>query len=248
MIRHIQERYMQHIFLFLFLLGISLAFTACTANAPEQPTPEKTYIENIAVVYEIDTSPDGTLLRVRQLDKQLTAPESQGVVMVTDASEVVNKMDGKQKKATPQFLAVGQRISVFAETLQESMPWVARAVKVEVLTSGTLETGDPISQGLNPDLIGRYQGLKKITVEGVEHTLVVVDSVKLDQFPQVTEINLVPSVQMTVWQLAEKTYHEVDLDSIMVGKQISVLLTDRLGYPGDSPIDGEILEIIIRDE
>jgi hypothetical protein len=248
MIRHIQDRYMQHNFLFLFLLGISLAFTACTANAPEQPTPEKTYIEIIAVVYEIDTSPDGTLLRVRQLDKQLTTPEYGGVVMVTEASEVVNKIEGKEKKATPQFLAVGQKISVFAETLQESIPWVARAVKVEVLTSGTLETGDPILQGLNPDLTGRYQGLKKITVDGVEHTLVVVDSVKLDQFPQVTEINLVPSNQMTVWRLAGKTYREVDLDSLIVGKRISVLLTDWLGYPGDYPIDGVILEIIIRDE
>lgn len=168
--------------------------------------------------------------------------------MVTETSEVVNKMEGKQKKATPQFLAVAQKIRVFAKTLQESTPWVAGAGKVEVLTSSKLETGDPISQGLNPDLTGIYQGLKKTTVEGVEQTLVVVDSIKLDQFPHATEINLVPSNEMTVWLRSGETFHEVDCDSLMVGNQISVLLTDGLGYPGDYPIDGVILKIIIQGE
>lgn len=248
MMRLIKNRYMQQKFLFLFWLGVLLAFTTCSAKAPEQSTPKKTYIEIVAVVYEIDTTPDGTLLRLRQLDKQMTTPESAGVVVVTEASEVVNKVEGTHKKATPQFLAVGQKIRVFAESIQESIPWVARAVKVEVLTASTLETGYPISQGLNSDLTGRYQGLKKITVEGVEQTLVVLGNVKLDKFPQVTEIILVPGNEMTVWLRSGETFTEIDRNSLMVGNQISVLLTDWLGYLGDDPIDGVILEIVIQGE
>jgi len=244
MLPYKQNGAFEHKLFLLLLLSMILLTSACKVESDKQSASTEKYIEIFAVIYKMDVFHERTFLRVRQLDQQMITLDSQGVVAVTENSNVMNRIDGNENKTSLEFLAVGQKIKVFTETLQESIPWVANAVKLEVLSSGTLENEEPILKGINPDLTGKFQGTKKVAMDGKEFTVIAIGSLELQQFPQVSEVNLIQNNQMMIWRLDGTTYHKVTLDSLPVGKQVSVTLMDRLGYPGDTPINGEILEII----
>ena len=100
MLPYKQNGAFEHKLFLLLLLNMILLTSACKVESDKQSASTEKYIEIFAVIYKMDVFHERTFLRVRQLDQQMITLDSQGVVAVTENSNVMNRIDGNENKTS----------------------------------------------------------------------------------------------------------------------------------------------------
>jgi hypothetical protein len=150
---------------------------------------------------------------------------SVGRISFTDDCEFLINIDGQEKKASSDDLAVGQTADIYVAEILESYPWQSTISKMVITSLDPKVSIKPVSTFLDPEFEGVITSFEEPKTNYPFYR-VKISVTSSPIYPDVEEASFSIEESSLIWRVTPDGYQSINVNALATGQSVSILLKD----------------------
>jgi len=204
-----------------------MMLTSCQLDNAPQPTATETDRTLMkGVILNVERYQNGkTVIDFGEIIEDKNQLGNNGRVSFADDCEFLININGQEKKASSDDLAVGQTAEIVVTEILESYPWQSTISKIVITSLDPKVSLKPVSTFLDPEFEGVITSIEEPKTNYPLYRIHI-SVTSSPNYPDLEEASFSIQKSALIWQITSSGHKPINVTDLAIGQSVSILLKD----------------------